>query len=68
MKRLNNDAAQKAVRWLAEFGQRQIVPVAVLGGVYKLRNLEQAQENGLVIAWAHRLADLTGWISQTRGD
>lgn len=66
VKRLNNDAAQKAVRWLTEFGQRQIVPVAVLNGVYKLRNLEQAQENGLIIYWAHRLSDLTDWISRTR--
>ena len=45
VKRLNNDAAAKAVAWLNDFGTRQVVPAAVLSGVYKLHNLEDAQES-----------------------
>ena len=40
VKRLNNDAAAKAGAWLKDFGTRQVVPAAVLSGVYKLHNLE----------------------------
>ena len=66
IKRLNNDAAAKAVAWIDQFGRNQVVPVAVLSGVYKLLNLEQAQESGLTLYWAHRLTALTGWIESTR--
>src|SRR5207249_1486058 len=34
VKRLNNDAAVKAVAWRHDFGATQIVPAAVLSGVY----------------------------------
>lgn len=47
VKRLNNDAAAKAEAWLTDFGVRQVVPAAVLGGVYKLHNLEDAQNRDL---------------------
>jgi hypothetical protein len=67
VKRLNNDAAVKAEVWLKDFGTLQVVPVAVLSGVYKLRNLEEAQQRGLTLYWAHRLGDLTTWIETTRG-
>ena len=39
VKRLNNDAAVKASSWKTDFGLRQVVPSAVLSGVYKLHNL-----------------------------
>src|SRR4051812_25216916 len=39
VKRLNNDAAVKAISWREDFGRTQVVPSAVLGGVYKLHNL-----------------------------
>jgi len=67
IKRLNNDAAVKAVHWILAFGERQVVPVATLSGVYRLLNLKQAQEQGLTIYWAHRLSDLTEWIDATKG-
>lgn len=67
VKRLNNDAAAKAEAWLKDFGTRQVVPTAVLGGVYKLRNLEDAQDRRLALFWAHRLNELTDWIETTRG-
>jgi hypothetical protein len=66
VKRLNNDAAAKAEAWLKDFGTRQIVPAAVLGGVYKLHNLVDAQERGLALFWAHDLKALTDWIETTR--
>lgn len=66
VKRLNNDAAVKAVSWKTDFGLRQVVPSAVLSGVYKLHNLRDAQERGLTLFWAHDLTPLTDWIEQTK--
>ena len=66
VKRLNNDAAAKAEAWIKDFGTRQVVPAAVLSGVYKLHNLEDAQDRGLAIFWAHDLKALTEWIATTR--
>jgi XamI restriction endonuclease len=65
VKRLNNDAAVKAETWRHEFGIRQVVPTAVLGGVYKLHNLVDAQRRGLSLFWAHDLQSLTNWIANT---
>lgn len=67
VKRLNNDAAAKAEAWLQDFGRSNVVPVAVLSGVYKVANLVEAQERGLALFWAHDLAALAAWISRTRG-
>lgn len=67
-KRVNNDAAVKAVSWLRAFGEGQVVPAAVLSGVFKPDNLGSAQEKGLTLFWAHRLEDLVGWIGRTRSD
>lgn len=66
VKRLNNDAAAKAEAWRADFGTRHVVPVAVLSGVFKLRNLVDAQQRGLTLFWAHNLKALTDWIEKTR--
>jgi hypothetical protein len=66
VKRLNNDAAVKAETWRTDFGQNQVVPSAVLGGVFKIHNLEDAQRRGLSLFWEHDLAPLTQWIAQTR--
>jgi hypothetical protein len=66
VKRLNNDAAVKATSWKTDFGLRQVVPSAVLGGVYKLHNLQDAQDRGLTIFWAHDLKPLTDWIAATK--
>lgn len=65
VKRLNNDAAVKATVWKKEFGDF-IVPVAVISGVFKRINIEDAQKKGLMIVWGHRLKDLTDFIDQTR--
>jgi hypothetical protein len=66
VKRLNNDAAVKASSWKRDFGLRQVVPTAVLSGVYKLHNLQDAQERGLTLIWAHNLKPLTDWITRTK--
>jgi len=62
VKRINNDAAVKAKIWRDEFGKNQIVPVAVLSGVFNVPNLIQAQENGLTLFWAHKLDDMKTFI------
>ena len=67
VKRLNNDAAVKAGTWQRDFGLRQVVPTAVLSGVYDLHNLVDAQDRGLTVFWAHDLGPLTEWINRTKG-
>jgi hypothetical protein len=66
VKRLNREAAQKAVTWKTDFGQTQVVPAAVLSGVYKLHNLKDAQARGLTLFWAHDLKAMTDWIALAR--
>jgi len=66
VKRLNNDAAVKATYWISQFGSQQIVPAAMLSGVFKTLNLIQAQERGLTLFWAHDLDQLGRFISSTR--
>lgn len=66
VKRVNNDAAVKAQIWRQEFGTNQIVPGAVLSGVYRVANLLQAQRSSLVLYWAHRLKPLGAFIAATR--
>lgn len=62
VKRINNDAAAKAVDWLKTFGTNQVVPTAVISGVFKVGNLLQAQEAGLTIFWSHDLKKLGKFI------
>lgn len=63
VKRLNREAAGKAEYWIKEFGVRNVVPVGVLSGVYKLHNLLSAQDRGLTVYWAHDLEQLIDWIA-----
>ncbi|MGD1146547.1 MAG: XamI family restriction endonuclease [Thermoanaerobaculaceae bacterium] len=66
IKRLNNDAAVKAEVWRHDFGNLQVVPTAVLSGVYGLRNLEDAQNRGLTLFWAHDLQAMVDWMHGTK--
>lgn len=66
VKRVNNDAAAKAEYWLKTFGTSQVVPAAMLSGVFKVKNLVQAQDRGLTLFWAHDLAKLEEFINSTR--
>lgn len=65
VKRLNNDAAAKASAWIEDFGSGATVPSAVVSGIFKTRNLEQAQAQHLTIFWAHNLAPLASFICST---
>lgn len=65
-KRINHEAAGKARAWTSAFGQRQVVPAAMLSGVFKPENLASAQTQGLALFWVHRLGDLQDFIEATR--
>ena len=65
VKRLNNDAAAKASAWIEEFGSGATIPCAVLSGIFKTRNLEQAQDQHLTIFWAHNLDPLAEFVRAT---
>jgi hypothetical protein len=65
VKRVNNDAAAKAATWRQDFGD-QVVPVAMLSGVFKTLNLVQAQRSGLTLFWAHDLTRLGDFIRVAR--
>lgn len=66
VKRLNNDAAAKAKYWIGQFGTAQVVPAAVMAGVFKALNLEQAQASQLSLFWSHDLGKLGEFIESTR--
>jgi len=66
VKRLNNDAAVKAGVWLAEFGKLNVIPTAVISGVFKVHHLDAAQDNGLTIFWANNLGPLGEFINKTK--
>ncbi|MDE2987342.1 MAG: XamI family restriction endonuclease [Chloroflexota bacterium] len=65
IKRLTNDAAVKARVWIDDLGRNNVVPVAVLSGVFGLRHLVEAQDRGLTLFWAHSLQELISFISTT---
>jgi hypothetical protein len=54
------------VALLEPFGTMQVVPAAMLAGVYKLRNLVQSQQRGLALFWSHDLAQLGAFIAAAR--
>jgi XamI restriction endonuclease len=66
VKRLNNDAAVKAVYWIKAFGHDQVVPAALISGVFKVGNLMQAQDAGLTLFWSHDLPRLSRFISSIK--
>lgn len=66
VKRINNDAAVKAVAWIAEFGKLGAVPAAVISGVFKVHNLVSAQTAGLTIFWSHALDELGKFLEATK--
>ena len=66
VKRVNNDAAVKAQGWRTDLGVKNVVPVAVLAGVYGVSNLLDAQNRGLTLVWAHDLQPLLDFIRSTK--
>ncbi len=65
-KRVNHEALGKARSWITDFGNRHVVPVAVIGGVFNGSNLDAAQDEGLAIVWSHRLEDLATFVKSSR--
>jgi hypothetical protein len=58
VKRLNRECGSKSGAWRAAFGE-QAIPAAVLAGVFKLRNLRDAQgAQRLTIFFENDLATL----------
>ncbi len=65
-KRLNHDTLAKHTAWKNAFGTANVVPSAVLAGVFSATNVIAAQEAGLGIFWSHRLDDLGDFVDATR--
>ena len=61
-KRINHETVSKARAWMEAFGRRQVLSIAVIGGVFKPANLETAQAEGLALMWSHRLDDLAEFV------
>lgn len=61
VKRVLNDTAAKARHWHTMAG-REIVPVALLSGVFGLENLTSAQDSGLYLVWGHELDAFVDWL------
>lgn len=66
IKRLTNDAAVKAVSWRSDFGTANVVPCAMLAGVFGLRHLKDSQERGLTLFWSHSVGEMMTFIEETR--
>ena len=56
----------KAEYWFKIFGTSQVVPAAMLAGVFKAVNLTQAQTRGLALFWSHDLEKLGAFIESTK--
>lgn len=65
VKRIKREAATKAVRWTSDFGTSQIVPAAVIAGVYHPPNLFEAQSDGLTVWWSHDIGQMIEWVGRT---
>jgi hypothetical protein len=64
-KRLVHDTGGKAAHWYNQLGRAQVIPSAVLSGVYSTANLEDVQENkGVYLFWQHRLSDLAAFVEK----
>lgn len=65
-KRLNHDTLAKHVAWIDKFGRSNVVPAALLAGVYSPANVAAAQDAGLTIFWSHRVSDVGAFVEGTR--
>lgn len=66
-KRLVHDTGGKAATWYRALGDAQVVPAAVLSGVYSPANCEDVQNNKRVaLFWQHRLKDLADFVKRAK--
>ncbi|NJM34243.1 MAG: XamI family restriction endonuclease [Rhodomicrobium sp.] len=63
-KRLVHDTGGKAAHWYREIGRAQVIPTAVLSGVFAVENMAMVQDGDLFLFWQHRLSDLTEFIQR----
>lgn len=61
VKRLNREAVPKGLHWKEEL-EEKVVPASVLDGVFKLKNLKDAQEEGVTLFWEHSLDEMKNWL------
>ena len=62
IKRLIHEVGDKASNWREEFGDN-VVPAAVLAGVYDMKHLKEAQnERDILIFWEHNLDSLVEFV------
>lgn len=66
-KRLVHDTGGKAATWYRELGSAQVIPAAVLSGVFGPANCQDVQDNkGVTLFWQHRLKDLADFVKRAR--
>lgn len=66
-KRLVHDTGGKAATWYQALGNAQVVPAAVLSGVYNPDNCEDVQNTKRVaLFWQHRLKDLSDFVKRAK--
>jgi hypothetical protein len=65
VKRLNHDVGDKAATWKTAFGA-QAYSMAVLAGVFKLKNLTDAQDKGIFVVWERDLAPLGEFLAAAK--
>ena len=62
-KRVNREVGGKASHWRTLFGQR-ILTAVVLDGVFDLRSLSTARDNGVLIFWEYDLSPLADFVEK----
>ena len=66
-KRTVHDTGGKAATWYRTLGDAQVVPAAVMSGVFSVANLENVQNNMRVaLFWQHRLKDLAAFVKKVK--
>ena len=66
-KRVIHDTGGKAVNWYRALGDAQVIPAAVLSGVFSPANLEDVQDNiRVALFWQHRLKDLADFVKRAK--
>jgi hypothetical protein len=66
-KRVVHDTGGKAATWYRELGSAQVIPAAVLSGVFNPTNLVDVQDDkGVALFWQHRLNDLAQFVKQAK--
>lgn len=66
-KRVVHDTGGKAATWYQTLGSAQVIPAAVLSGVFSPANLADVQDNkGVYLYWQHRLNDLARFVKRAK--